>query len=164
MTGRERIAHRAMTEAGWIVLRSGWPDFLLYRKDPLIGHRGFAVELKDGRDVLRPNQVLMHRILKRFGVQVLVIDSNGIAEQLARKGQLLSWPCNGRGAVPRLDNFEIALENHSRRLSELTAKFDVLKRDCYASTDLLDELESPITHQEIEAAMEAEHHELKESQ
>lgn len=51
---------RAFEAQGWSVLRVGWPDWLLMK-----GERLCAVEHKSWRDVVRPEQKMMHEALRR---------------------------------------------------------------------------------------------------
>lgn len=61
-------------------IRGGWPDFLLERPGkPTIG-----VEVKDGKDELRPSQVTMLAALERAGLQCFVWN-------LDDPGQLVPW-------------------------------------------------------------------------
>lgn len=55
---------------GLKVLRAGWPDFAVMTP------RGTAlafVEIKDGRDDLRPGQIAMHEVLRTAGIVVQVL-------------------------------------------------------------------------------------------
>lgn len=79
LTQSERRAYDAFVGAGWLVARSGWPDFLVY--DPTLD-RGFGVEWKVGADVVRPAQDRMHLFMQSyFGIDVLV--TGDISEALA---------------------------------------------------------------------------------
>lgn len=61
----EQVKDKYETE-GWTVLRSGWPDFLLFKELPDGTTEVKAVEAKSEFDVLRPNQVEMLKILSRI--------------------------------------------------------------------------------------------------
>lgn len=52
---------------GWAVTKRGWPDLLCYRD-----HQFMVVEVKAGRDGLRPDQVEALRALHRCGVPTYV--------------------------------------------------------------------------------------------
>jgi hypothetical protein len=48
---------------------NGWPDFLLVAPDGVVSF----VEVKDGRDFVRPNQALVHDLLRSAGFRVEVM-------------------------------------------------------------------------------------------
>ncbi len=52
---------------GWNVLRSGWPDFLIYKADQLA-----FVEVKDKGDRIRGHQKEMLTILSKFGFKCYI--------------------------------------------------------------------------------------------
>src|SRR5580698_8131330 len=64
----ERKMAVALTNSGYSVLRKGWPDFLA-----VAGNRVIAVEVKNHKDQVRPEQAEMHEVLKRIGIPVLVV-------------------------------------------------------------------------------------------
>lgn len=65
LTGTESDVKSQYEANGWMVLRSGGPDFLMYH--PLL-NEVLAVEVKKKPDILRPNQILYRKILERAGV------------------------------------------------------------------------------------------------
>lgn len=67
----ERLFAHIICERGFAFLKRGWPDFVVFRRWRSFKHATF-VELKDKGDALRPEQVVMHKILKRCGFKVLV--------------------------------------------------------------------------------------------
>jgi hypothetical protein len=54
---------------GHLVLRSGWPDFVIISPT----EKPFCVEAKQGHDKLRPNQITMRAALVRGGMKVYCI-------------------------------------------------------------------------------------------
>ena len=59
--------HRFKQQAidkGWKVLKNGWPDYLIYKDNEIA-----FVEVKDGSDRLRPNQIEMLKLLSKFGLK-----------------------------------------------------------------------------------------------
>jgi hypothetical protein len=69
-----------------VVLRNGWPDFLLVDPDRTLG---VAIELKSGdpqkaKDARTQEQVLMHAALERFGLEVATLTYDQIGEFGAR--------------------------------------------------------------------------------
>jgi hypothetical protein len=72
----EKETATALQEAGWNVLNNGWPDFICWRYAPDGTRTVVAVEVKSIRtkDVLRPNQVKNHELLKSIGLPVYVVN------------------------------------------------------------------------------------------
>jgi hypothetical protein len=74
-----------LEKSGYIVLRNGWPDFLVVSKDLT---RGYALELKRGKDKLSEEQVKMHATLARFGILTHVLrDEAGL--RALKKGRIV---------------------------------------------------------------------------
>ncbi len=75
MTPGERALRDALVASGYVVLRRGWPDFLV------IGPQGetFAVEWKEiaTRDRLTVDQERMHEAFALMGIPTLVTGSIG---------------------------------------------------------------------------------------
>lgn len=65
MNESERLVHDMLTEVGWTVHNSGWPDFLAVRDNELR-----FIEVKHASDEIRPNQAAVHRILQEHGFPV----------------------------------------------------------------------------------------------
>ena len=76
---REGIAEALAGKRGYEVLRSGWPDMLLWRESD---QKAVFVEVKKkpyrvgaeepGVTTLRPNQARMHAVLKKLGLDVQI--------------------------------------------------------------------------------------------
>lgn len=67
-----RFVHKAFSKAlrdglKIQVLRNGWPDFLVIEDG-----RGYAVEVKQPTDSVRPNQATMFEVLESLGILVYV--------------------------------------------------------------------------------------------
>ena len=75
MIASETALSNLLTDNGYRVLRNGWPDLLVVPPD---GSPGFAVELKSGRDKVRPHQKEMHDALEAAGVRVVVTKVDGV--------------------------------------------------------------------------------------
>lgn len=64
----EAIVHRELLDAGHVVVRSGWPDFMvLSGPDDL-----FVVEVKGPGDQLRDNQIVVLELLARAGIDTYI--------------------------------------------------------------------------------------------
>lgn len=72
MSAAERIALDELEAAGAVVLRDGWPDYLIELRGRIIG-----VEVKGRGDVVRPHQAAMHDALRRAGLPVLIAYVDG---------------------------------------------------------------------------------------
>jgi len=81
MNDFELACKKHLEKAGYVVLRNGWPDFLVLSKDCT---RGYALELKRGGDRLRPEQVRMHAALARFGILTHVLKDEAGLQSLKR--------------------------------------------------------------------------------
>jgi len=69
MNDSEQRLFDALSKKGFEVLRRGWPDFLVMDKN---WSRGYALELKMGKDRVSPEQARMHAALARFGLPTYV--------------------------------------------------------------------------------------------
>lgn len=65
------------------VLQSGWPDFLVKRHGRYSGIA--AVEVKQGHDKVRPNQLKMHNMLKEAGIPVYVIRPEDLGDKTKKR-------------------------------------------------------------------------------
>lgn len=83
---RERDVQEAAIANGWKVLYKGYPDFLCYKdgkkfeaffleikRKPYRYAKGKAIQHKTYDVNLSPEQVEMHRVLKRLGLKVVVV-------------------------------------------------------------------------------------------
>lgn len=68
MNASEQAAHDALARCGYVVLRKGWPDFLVV--SPTGGL--FALEWKSRWDRVMPHQERMHDVLAFAGIPTLV--------------------------------------------------------------------------------------------
>lgn len=82
-----------LTDEGALVIRRGWPDFMVIGP----GDQIRVIEVKDGKDQVRPTQKLLMRILGRVGFAVSVA---------RRRGGDGAWnfncPCCGMSLDPML--------------------------------------------------------------
>jgi hypothetical protein len=76
----EELTRDALVAGGFTVHDSGWPDLLVSGADGV-----FAVEVKRGKDFVRPNQEAVHRTLEAAGVPVFVAWSVEDAIAAAKK-------------------------------------------------------------------------------
>lgn len=72
----EASLHARLLEEGSLVIRRGWPDFLVLGP----GNYARIIEVKEGLDPVRPTQKLMMRVLGRFGFSVAVARRRGSDE------------------------------------------------------------------------------------
>jgi hypothetical protein len=68
LNGSESVFWEMETERGSLVLRAGWPDFLVERADGRI----VGIEIKSGQDVLSQRQTAMLDLLERAGIVCFV--------------------------------------------------------------------------------------------
>lgn len=59
---------REAEKLGWLVLDKGWPDYLFWKEDKVI-----FVEVKSNTDTIKKHQKQIHKILKKLGLKVEVI-------------------------------------------------------------------------------------------
>ena len=70
LTTTEYIVKEKCEEAGWDVLRNGWPDFLLFDKKE---KKAVFLEVKSLKTGLSKDQKKMHRALKALGINVKTV-------------------------------------------------------------------------------------------
>lgn len=70
MSAFETRARGLLEQAGYRVLRNGWPDCVLLDE---FGRLTLMIELKARADVIRPEQVAMHHVLENAGIDVRVV-------------------------------------------------------------------------------------------
>ena len=74
---------KAHEEQGWIVLRSGWPDFLMFKKvEGKIEIR--VAEVKSKEDGLRENQISLLDVLSLLVPTYLIEEGTGHGDYLHR--------------------------------------------------------------------------------
>lgn len=69
----EAALQAQLLESGALVIRRGWPDFMVLGP----GERVRAIEVKEGVDVVRPTQKLLLRVLGKLGVETSVARRRG---------------------------------------------------------------------------------------
>jgi vacuolar-type H+-ATPase subunit I/STV1 len=72
----KRIAD-GLKKQGFMVFRNGWPDLLVLSADY---KRGFALEIKRGKDKLSEEQKTMHMALARFGILTKTVREQFLTE------------------------------------------------------------------------------------
>jgi hypothetical protein len=88
MTPTEHAVKSLLEGRGFTVHRNGWPDFLCSRKVELGGpwgestHGVMAVEVKAGKDHLRPEQKVVHGVLRAVRIPVYVVRPHNSLTQL----------------------------------------------------------------------------------
>lgn len=79
LTATEQFVYDDLTSQGAVVLRNGWPDFLVFSEKD---EEHFGVEVKRaGYDDLREEQSVMHWHLEEAGLPVYtlrVLDGHGV--------------------------------------------------------------------------------------
>lgn len=89
----EASLQEKLLSEGSLVIRRGWPDFLVLGP----GDYARVIEVKEGADPVRPTQKLMMRVLGRFGFDIAVA---------RRRGGDGAWnfncPCCGESLDPEL--------------------------------------------------------------
>lgn len=83
LTCGETAIFKKLKSSGCMVLRHGWPDFLVIPPTGKI----YGVEVKNGNDVIRPGQKEMHVALRTLGIPIVVTRDGEVEERL--------------GAIPR---------------------------------------------------------------
>ena len=131
-----------LEDKGWTVLRSGWPDFFCLKyhapKGNLpangAGYRGFGLELKQGADFMRENQLAMHDALAKIGFPSYVMRPENMTD--AFESELAS--CRAEAAPNYLRGivgveFTKKTDEIIKRINENVAEIDrmttYLKRD-----------------------------------
>lgn len=80
MNAYEQSIINALRKNGWKVLDRGWPDLLVWREGRCRGSvRVGAVEIKRGKDKLRPEQDAVHKVLRAIGLPVQVVREDFLA-------------------------------------------------------------------------------------
>ena len=74
LTETEAIVARYLIRRGYTVLKTGWPDFLVYSP---FDNKGFAVEVKSEKDKLTGYQQEFHAALNAIGLKTLTWTHNG---------------------------------------------------------------------------------------
>lgn len=82
LTAHEREVYNTLCGLGCIVLRNGWPDFLVIHRE---SGRILAVEAKAAKSAVSNAQRVVHSTLKKAGIQVVVArNPKTIARQMKR--------------------------------------------------------------------------------
>lgn len=93
----EAALQKMYLDQGMVVIRRGWPDFMVISSEGCVG----AVEVKEGFDPVRPTQKLLMRVMDRLGFNVAVA---------RRRGSDETWnfncPCCGRNLDYSLDPYD----------------------------------------------------------
>jgi hypothetical protein len=76
-TGERRVFNVLQSEGYFDIIRSGWPDFGVVVDGKLVG-----IEVKEGSDILRPSQINTHKLLKKAGIDTLVVKADDYAAVL----------------------------------------------------------------------------------
>lgn len=73
MNEHEKRVYNVAKDAGWTVLRNGWPDYLLIDWQ---SKQAIFLEVKSPTDSLRIEQKKMHKALKALGLDVRVFKTS----------------------------------------------------------------------------------------
>ena len=120
MNGSEKQLHDALVAKGFIVLRRGWPDFLVVSPNK---DRGFGLELKSKQDKLSEDQRLMHEALAHFGLPVLVARED-FSEALRKKGRVFMVPQKLSELKERLDMLEGEKNSLAQQIEQTKLEVD----------------------------------------
>lgn len=127
MNDAETRLAAALQKKGLVVYRNGWPDFLVTDRS----HKtGMALELKVGKDRLRPEQIAMHAALAAFGVPTFVVREDFI-EKVNKRGRHI--------ALPQM--LETLKQQHARLrqdISMMHRHLEILERELDSASILFD--------------------------
>lgn len=140
MNQKEQRCFEALTRAGYIVLRRGWPDFLVVSPDRL---RGFAIEFKADGDRLSREQEQMHAVLSQLGLLVRVWKEPDLKafRGNGRYGRQFLFPENLREARDQLGKL-------AREQADLAQRVDDLRRTLDESCTAVEQVYEAETPQE----------------
>ncbi len=62
-----------LAKDGYTVLRNGWPDFLAFRSDPILGDQVRFIEVKTNGGRVSAVQKRIHKALAAYGITVEII-------------------------------------------------------------------------------------------
>lgn len=118
MNDNERIVREMYERDGWNVIRSGYPDFLMFRgnlRSTPIEIR--AVEVKSDFDRIGEHQQMNHEVLERAGIRTFVVwvDENGKIKEDTRSAFERSEPKPPEMCCPRCGECK---EPHQRLCSK----------------------------------------------
>ena len=125
MINLETKIREKLEKARMVVLKRGWPDFLVVDVEK---QRAYCLEVKDCNDRLSVYQKEMHVWLKRLGIPVYVVRNAGNIKKHGRVFLTEKTKLMVQGEILELDNqlktnTEIA-ENIKQRISELREHVD----------------------------------------
>lgn len=81
LTPAELTCFQLLSDAGWTVYRSGWPDFLCIDET---NNLAMGIEVKNGKDLVSEVQDQMHRALSDIGIPVYVVNHPRLLSQIVR--------------------------------------------------------------------------------
>ena len=102
----EDEARAEIERDGWMILKTGWPDFIILDGD---GELVCFAELKASGDKVRPEQKRVHDVLRRAGLQVCVVEERDLHKfvtQLGLTGKKEKTFLRLSDAVKRLPSFQ----------------------------------------------------------
>lgn len=111
----EKKVFDQLTKREFVVLRNGWPDFLVLNQ---AWDRGFALELKQGKDKLREEQKIMHKALARFGIVTLTVRED-FEHVLRKKGHELLLPGDLSKLKDQLFLMKVEIDAAQRKYGEM---------------------------------------------
>jgi hypothetical protein len=141
MNDYERSVYDALTRKGNIVLRTGWPDFLVLDK-----HRrhGYALELKRGSDRLSAEQEAMHAALAFWGMQVRVVRPDGVDALVRAKGKTLDLPTSVEQLKHRLEQLTFDMQIVAKQVNQALHELSGYEQDLEAATVVFDVAADPL--------------------
>lgn len=117
----------ALQKKGLVVYRNGWPDFLVTDRAQ---RTGMALELKTGKDKLRPEQIAMHAALAAFGVPTFVVredflrDVNKRGRKIGLPAMLQTLKDQHQALQSHIAHMQIQLDRLTKELDTATIVFD----------------------------------------
>ena len=136
MNANEEKIKQQLERQGFKVFRNGWPDFLV-----LNGNRsGFAIELKTGRDSVKPEQKAIHAALAQLGIVTYVIRDN--IQPVKFKGKMLLRGEDLRKGMKQIQVLETQLKRTEHEaaviIKHMRQKIQSLKEELETTTVLLE--------------------------
>jgi VRR-NUC domain len=110
----------ALQKKGLVVYRNGWPDFLVTDRAQ---RTGMALELKTGKDKLRPEQIAMHAALGAFGIPTFVVREDFIRD-VNKRGRKIALPAMLQTLKDRHQALEVAITQMQVQLDRLTKELE----------------------------------------
>lgn len=137
MNDYERRVYDSLAKKGHIVLRNGWPDFLVIDKNR---RHGYGLELKSTTGDLSAEQKAMHAALGGlWGMQVRTVRPGQIDKLPGVKGRILDSPKTRAALLERMKDLELAAANLGQQINQCLHELEGIRSDLDASTVVFEE-------------------------